>query len=138
MSTRLTMSTNFATNLLLALASGWVIVALFAFSTDVSSWIVFGVTGVGALTLVAVASVLPRRGYVQRGLDLAVAAIAIWTIVESLVFDGTSMKWISVGGACGMLVLAVAGLAYHELRTEHVVHTLESSTAERPPVETYA
>lgn len=55
MSTRLTMSTRFATNLLIALASGFVIVSMFAFSMGTASWIAFGVTGVGVLTLVAVA-----------------------------------------------------------------------------------
>ena len=61
----------------------------------------------------------------QRGLDAAVAVLAAWTIVESLVFDGATLTWITFGTAAAMLVLAVAGLVAHELTTERVVHSLE-------------
>ena len=121
------MSTRYATNIVLALASGFVIVAVFAFSPNVAGWIAFAVTGVFVLAMTAGASLLPRRSWTQRGLDSAVAALAAWTIVETLVFGGAAQTWITFGAAAGMLALALAGLTAHELTTERVVHSLESS-----------
>lgn len=121
------MSTRYATNVVLALASGLVIVAVFAFSPEVAGWIAFGLTGVVVLAMTAGAALLPRRGWTQRGLDVAVATLAAWTIVETLVFDGAAQTWITFGTAAGMLALAVAGLTAHELTTERVVHSLERS-----------
>jgi hypothetical protein len=131
------MSTRYATNIVLAVASGFVIVAVFAFSPNVAGWIAFGVTGVFVLAMTLGASPLPRRGWAQRGLDAAVAALAVWTIVESLVFEGAAMTWITFGAAAGMLALAIAGLTAHELTTERVVHSLES-TEQRHHQETFA
>jgi hypothetical protein len=131
------MSTRYATNIVLAVASGFVIVAVFAFSPNVAGWIAFGVTGVFVLAMTLGASLLPGRGWAQRGLDGAVAALAAWTIVESLVFDGAAMTWITFGTAVGMLGLAIAGLTAHELTTERVVHSLES-TEQRHHQETFA
>jgi len=121
------MSTRYATNVVLALASGFVIVATFAFSSNVAGWLAFAVTGVFVLAMTAMASLLSHRGWTQRGLDVAVAALAVWTIVESLIFDDATQTWITFGAAAGMLVLAIAGLTAHELTTERVVHSLESS-----------
>lgn len=127
------MSIRYATNLVLALASGLVLVATQAFDPGIAGWIAFGVTGVFVLAMTVAASALRRRGWVQRGLDATVAALAAWTIVESLVFNGAALTWISFGTAAGMLVLAVAGLTAHELTTERVVHSLEDvHRSERP------
>ena len=119
------MPTRYATNLVLALACGFVLVATQSFSPNVAGWIAFGVTGAFVLAMITAASLLGRRGWVQCGLDAAVAVLAAWTIVESLVFDGATLTWITFGTAAGMLVLAVAGLVAHELTTERVVHSLE-------------
>jgi len=119
------MSTRFISNLLLATAGGFVIVATFAFAPPVVGWIAFGVTGVGVLVLVAATALVPGRGLVQRTLDGVVAVLAAWTIVESLVFNGSLMVWLSFGAAAAMVALAVAGLIAHELSTERVVHSLE-------------
>ena len=96
-------------------------------------------TGVFVLAMTAGAAALPRRGWAQRGLDAAVAVLAIWTIVESLVFNGTALSWITFGVAAGMVALAIAGLTVHELTTERVVHSLESAEQrERRHEEAYA
>lgn len=119
------MSTRYVTNIVLAVASGFVLVATFAFSPNVAGWIGFAVTGVFVLAMIAAVSLLRRRGWVQRGLDAAVAVLAAWTIVESFVFGGGTLTWITFGAAAGILVLAVAGLTAHELTTERVVHSLD-------------
>lgn len=132
------MSTRFVTNLLVALASGFVIVSTQAFSPHIVGWLAFAVTGVAMLTLMAATTLLRRRGRVQRALDGVVAVLAAWTIVETVVFSGTTMSWISFGVACGMLAIAVAALVYHELSTERVVHMLEDVRVARPRAETVA
>src|SRR4029079_10130525 len=121
------MSIRYATNILLALASGFVLVSTFAFAPNVAGWIAFGVTGVLVLAMTAGAAALPRRGWTQSGLDAAVVVLAAWTIVESIVFDGATITWITFGVAAGLLGLALAGLTAHELTTERVVHSLDRS-----------
>ena len=119
------MSTRYLTNVVLGLAAGFVIVATQVFAPHVTAWLAFGITGVGVLAMMGATALLRSRGYVQRVLDGMVAVLAAWTIVESLVFQGTVMTWLTFSAACGMLVLAVCGLTIHELSTERVVHTLE-------------
>jgi hypothetical protein len=120
-----TMSTRFASNMLLALAGGVVIVATQAFAPPVLAWIAFGVTGVGVLVLTAATALAPGRGHVQRTLDAVAAVIAAWTIVETLVFSGMVMVWLTFGAAVAIVAIGAVGLIAHELSTERVVHSLE-------------
>ena len=69
------------------------------------------------------------RGYVQRTLDAVAAVLAAWTIVETLVFSGMVMVWLTFGAAAALVAIAVAGLTVHELSTERVVHSLEDIRA---------
>jgi uncharacterized membrane protein SirB2 len=122
---RSTMSTRFVSNLLLVLAGVVVIVATQAFAPATVAWIAFAVTGVGVLVLMAATALAPARGHVQRALDGIAAVLAAWTVVESLVFSGTTMVWLTFGAAAGIVAIGVAGLIAHELSTERVVHSLE-------------
>ena len=119
------MSTRFISNMLLALAGGLVIVATQAFAPPVVAWIAFGVTGVGVLLLMAATALAPGRGDVQRTLDAVAGVLAAWTIVETLVFSGMVMVWLTLGAAAAIVAIAAAGLILHELSTERVVHSLE-------------
>ncbi len=119
------MSTRFVSNMLLALAGGFVIVATQAFAPPVVAWIAFAVTGVGVLVLVAATALVVGRGPVQRTLDAVAAVLAAWTVVETLVFSGMVMVWLTLGAAAAIVAVAVAGLIAHELSTERVVHSLE-------------
>jgi hypothetical protein len=119
------MSTRFVSNTLLALAGGLVIVATQAFAPQVVAWIAFGVTGVGVLLLMAATALAPGRGHVQRTLDAVAAVLAAWTIVETLVFAGMVMVWLTFGTAAAIVAIGAAGLIAHELSTERVVHSLE-------------
>lgn len=135
---RSTMSTRYISNVLLALAGGFVIVATQAFAPPTLAWIAFAVTGVGVLVMMAATAVAPGRGLVQRTLDGVVAVLAAWTIVETLVFSGTVMLWITFGGAAAMVAIAVVGLTVHELSTERVVHSLEDVRAPERHMEALA
>jgi hypothetical protein len=133
-----TMSTRFISNLLLALAGGLVLVVTQAFAPPVVAWIAFGVTGVGVLLLMAATALAPGRGHVQRTLDAVAGALAAWTIVETLVFSGTVMVWLTFGAAAAMVAIAAAGLIVHELSTERVVHSLEDVRTQDRPMEALA
>lgn len=119
------MSTRYISNILIGIAAAFVLVATQAFAPSTVGWIAFAVTGVGVLVLTAVTVLASGRGLVQRTLDGVIAALAVWTIVESLVFSGSLMVWLSFGAAAAIAALAVAGLTAHELSTERVVHSLE-------------
>jgi hypothetical protein len=133
-----TMSTRFVSNVLLALAGGLVLVATQAFVPAVVAWIAFGVTGVGVLVLIGATALVPARGHVQRTLDAVAAVLAAWTIVETLVFSGPLMVWLTFGAAAAIVAVGVAGLVAHELSTERVVHSLEDVRSHDRPIEALA
>jgi hypothetical protein len=120
-----TVSHRFISNMLLALAGGLVLVVTQAFAPPVVAWIAFGVTGVGVLVLMVATALAPGRGNVQRTLDAVAGVLAAWTIVETLVFSGMLMVWLTFGAAAAIVAVAAVGLIVHELTTERVVHSLE-------------
>ena len=120
-----TVSHRFISNMLLALAGGVVLVVTQAFAPPVVAWIAFGVTGVGVLLLIVATALAPGRGNVQRTLDAVAGVLAAWTIVETLVFSGMLMVWLTFSAAAAIVAVAAAGLIVHELSTERVVHSLE-------------
>jgi len=102
-----------------------VLVVTQAFAPPVVAWIAFGVTGVGVLLLIVATALAPGRGNAQRTLDAVAGVLAAWTIVETLVFSGMLMVWLTFGAAAAIVAVAAAGLIVHELSTERVVHSLE-------------
>ena len=123
------MSTRFISNLALGIAGAVVVVASQAFSSNVTGWLMFGVS-LGVLALLGIAELDRARGLVQRALDAGTGALALWAAVASVVFTGTTLTWLSFAEAIGFVGLAVIGLVAHELTTERVVHAFEALPAE--------
>jgi Trk-type K+ transport system membrane component len=123
------MSPRFTSNIVLALSGAAVVVASQAFSPHVTGWVTFGVS-LGALALVAVAQLDRNRGEMQRLLDAVTGALAVWSATASVVFNGTTLTWLSFGEGIGFVGLAVLGLVAHELKTERVVHAFGAVPAE--------
>src|SRR5882757_10889876 len=96
MERRMVMGLRFITNMLLALAGGFLVVASQAFSAGTTGWIAFGV-GLGIITMLGVSQVDRGRGTFQRALDAVGGLIAMWTIVASVVFVGAALTWLSFG-----------------------------------------
>jgi hypothetical protein len=117
------MSVRFVTNLLFTLAGGFIVVCSQAFRPGLTGWITFGIA-LGILSVLSIAQFDRARGQIQRGLDAVMGVLGIWTVVASAVFAGAALKWLSFGEAIGFVCLAVAGLVFHELSTERIVHTL--------------
>lgn len=119
------MSQRFISNVALAVAGAVVVVASQAFSASVTGWLLFGIS-LGALTLLAVVQRDRARGGLQRRLDLAIGALALWSVVASVVYNGATLTWMSVASGLGYVALGVGGLVAHEVQTERVVHSLEA------------
>jgi hypothetical protein len=121
------MNSRYLTNIGLAVAGGFLVVASQAFVVSVFEWLMLGV-GVIAV-LAAGAAVLRGRGRIQRGLDGIIGVLGAWTIVASLIFAGSTVTWLGFASGAALVALALAGLTLHELSTERVVHSFEVRTA---------
>ncbi len=117
------MSIRYFSNLALALAAGFLVVATMAFSPAVAAALTFAI-GIGA-TVAGVFISLVRPTLAQRIVGGLVVPLGAWTIVASLVFAPATVVWLGFAAALGWVGLAVAGLTAHELGTERVVHSLE-------------
>ena len=123
------MSQRFISNVALGIAGAVVVVASQAFSSSLTGWLTFGVS-LGALALLAVVQRDRARGRLQRMLDVATGALAIWSAVASVVYTGRTLTRLSFGEAIGFVGLAIVGLVAHELKTERIVHQFEAIPAD--------
>ncbi len=122
------MSTRYLSNAALGVAGGFLVVASQAFHQPQIEWLAFAI---GIIAVVLSAGIaLKGRGNVQRGLDVLTLGIGAWTIVETLIFNGSTNTWLAFSSGAAFVVIALAGLTYHELSTERVVHSFEISTSE--------
>ncbi len=122
------MSNRFFSNAVLGVAGGFLIVASQVYNASTFEWLALGI-GIIAVALSG-GIALKGRGNVQRGLDVATAAIGAWTIVETLIFNGSTNIWLGFASGAAFVALALAGLTAHELSTERVVHSFEISNSE--------
>lgn len=124
------MRPHFISRLALLIGAAFLVVVTQVWTGATLEWLMFA-GGVGMIAL-AGAALLPHATAAQRGLDGLLAVLGAWTIIESLVFSGGALTWISFGGAIGAALIAVTGLVLHELRTERVVHELTVTNAREP------
>jgi hypothetical protein len=120
------MRINFLSRLALLVGAAFLVVVTQAWSGGTLEWL-FIVGGVAMLALAAVDFTAARA--VQRSLDAAVVVIGIWSIIQALVFSGSTREWISFATAVAAGLVAIAGLVVHELSTERVVHELAVTPA---------
>jgi hypothetical protein len=116
------MRTNFLSRLALLVVAAFLVVATQAWSGGTLEWLF--VAGGIVMILLAAADATAKRA-AQRGLDGLLALLGIWSIVQAIVFGGSTREWVSFGTAVAAGLVAIAGLALHELSTERVVHELE-------------
>jgi hypothetical protein len=119
------MSQRFISNAALAIAGAVVVVSSQAFSASVTGWLMSGIS-LGALALLAIIQLDRARRGIQRVLDAATVALALWSAVASVVYNGTTLTWMSFAEGLGFVLLGVVGLVAHEVQTERVVQSLEA------------
>ena len=104
-------------------------VASQAFSFSTTAWLAFAIA-IAVLVITAVAQLDRGRGLIQRTLDGVIGALAIWTIIASLAFNGAVVMWLSFAEALGFVALAFAGMTDHEVGTWRAAHGLAPSRGE--------
>ncbi len=114
---------HFAMDVLFMLAGGFLTVASFAWGPGTLRWLAFAI-GIGAVVFGAMHGAVARR-LIQRSTGLLVMLLGAWTIIESLLFDGATLKWVTFADALALAGLGLIALVAHELTTERVVHSLE-------------
>jgi hypothetical protein len=123
------MSTSFLTNAIIALATGFLVVASQAFASSTTAWVAFGIA-IGILAVSCLAQTDLSRGRLQRTLDGVIAIVSAWTIVASVVFHGATVRWLSTGEALALVALALTGLTYNEIREQKAVRIAAASMGE--------
>ena len=78
----------------------------------------------GAVAIVVAAADAVLDTLEQRGLDLLIALVGAWMVVEVLALSQGDIKWWSFGSAAAIAGLSAIGLVVHEWSTERVVHEL--------------
>jgi len=113
--------TNFASRLALLLVAGFLVVATQVWTGGTLEWL-FIAGGIVMIGLAAIGISAPSGA--QRALDGLIALLGVWSIVEAIAFEGSTLKWVSFWTALAAAAVAVIGLVIHEMTTERVVHEL--------------
>jgi hypothetical protein len=125
------MHARYVTSILAGVAGGFVVVASQAFASGTTAWLAFGI-GVGLLALAAIPVLFGDRGIVGWALDGVWGILAVWTIVASLVFSGSVVKWLSFGEGAGFVALAVLGLTLNQVRLARRLRLASPATFTAP------
>ena len=121
------MRIDFISRLALLVIAGFLVVATQVWTMNTVEWLFI----VGGIVMIALAAgALRQSNGPQRTLDMVLAVLGVWSIVQAIVFTGSTLEWVSFATALGAALLAIIGLAVHEARTERVVHELSVTTAE--------
>jgi hypothetical protein len=123
------MRIDFISRLALLLLAGFLLISTQVWAMGTVEWL-FIVGGIVMIGL-AFAGFGQARG-LQRGLDVVLALVGIWSVVQAIVFDGTTLEWVSFATAAAAALIATIGLTIHEMTTERVVHELSVTRGEEP------
>ncbi|HWK28117.1 MAG TPA: hypothetical protein VNS09_16245 [Solirubrobacter sp.] len=119
------MRIDFISRLALLVIAGFMIIATQVWAMSTVEWIF--IVG-GAVMLLLAATGVAHKSTPQRALDGLLALLGAWSIVQALVFNGTTLEWVSFATAAAAAVIATVGLMLHEMTTERVVHELSVTT----------
>jgi hypothetical protein len=121
------MRIDFISRLGLLLLAGFLIIATQVWAMGTVEWLFI----VGGILMIALAAgSLAQPAGPQRTIDAIVAVLGIWSIVQAIVFDGSTLQWVSFATALAGAALATLGLVIHEATTERVVHELSVVSSE--------
>jgi hypothetical protein len=121
------MRIDFISRLGLLLLAGFLIISTQVWAMGTVEWLFI----VGGILMIALAAgSLAQPAGPQRTIDAIVAVLGVWSIVQAIVFDGSTLQWVSFATALAAAGLATLGLVIHEATTERVVHELSVVGAE--------
>jgi hypothetical protein len=109
------MHTRFATSIVGAVAGGVLVAISLALATGTTAWVAFGI-GLAIMALSVVPALLGERRPFGLLLDGTSAVLAVWTVVASVVFTGSVVKWLSFGEGAAFAALAFGGLILNQVR----------------------
>jgi hypothetical protein len=107
-------STRYLTNMLAALAAGFIVVISQAFTAEALGWVAFAIA-IGVVAMTALAQLDRSRGAMQRMLDVGMVALGGLLMAFSVASSGSATIWLSFAFALGIVGVAVAGLTVHEV-----------------------
>lgn len=108
------MSTRYLTNMLAALAAGFIVVVSQAFTAAVLDWVAFAIA-IGVVAMTVLAQLDRSRGALQRMLDVGIVALGGLLMAFSLASSGSATIWLSFAFALGIVGVATAGLTVNEV-----------------------
>ncbi len=114
MGRRCIVSSRYATNVLLALFGGFIVVVSQSFRPSVAGWIAFGF-GIAVAAISLLAQLDRSRGIVQRWMDAAMVALGGLAMGFGVGASGTAERWTVFAFAVGWVTLSIAGLTVHEV-----------------------
>jgi hypothetical protein len=115
------MRIDFFSRLALLIIAGFLLVSTQVWAMGTVEWLFIA----GGIVMIALAAgSLSQSAGPQRSLDAVIAVLGVWSIVQAIVFDGSTLEWFSFATAAAAAVLATIGLLIHEATTERVVHEL--------------
>lgn len=123
-------SARFSSTVLTAAVGAVVGVGAFTFTGAIERWVAFG-GGCLTISVIALAFLIPRRGAVQRMLDLPTVLIGAWLIVSSRAIESSgsgaspyAVKWLNGSAAAALLGIGLVGLLLHEAAIERDLRSL--------------
>jgi hypothetical protein len=123
------MRVHFISRLALLLIAGFLVVASQVWSPGTIEWLF--IAG-GVVMIFAAALDAEAEGSAQRTLDAVIVVLGIFSVVQAIVFNGSTLEWFSFGTAAALAALSTLGLVIHETSTERIVHELSVTAPERP------
>jgi hypothetical protein len=115
------MHTRFLTAVIGTVLGGFIAIASFAFAIGTAAWIAFGV-GLALMTVSSIPALFGERRLIGLTLDGVSGLLAIWTVVASVVFSGSVVKWLSFSEGVGFVALALGGLVLNQVRLSRRGH----------------
>jgi hypothetical protein len=119
---------HFISRLALLLLAGFLVIASQVWTGATIEWL-FIAAGIVMIFVAAIDA--EAEGSAQRTLDAVIAVLGIFSVVQAIVFTGSTLEWFSFGTGAALAALATLGLVVHENSTERIVHELSVTTSER-------
>ena len=119
----------FVSRLTLLILSGYLVIATQVWPDNLEWMFIVGGLAMLALALPGVSGVDQS----QLTINGIVGVLGIWSVFEAIIFNGSTLQWVSFSTALAGALLATVGLVMHELTAERAADELSQTSAPRGP-----